>query len=111
MRRIIWITISLVLLTLTAAVLAKTIGQKSTSSEDPTTVVASEQWEYLIVAGGTTNLSPSTSSSMRKESNSGFNYEAFPLESNMDKLGAKGWELVSVSGSPSNPLYYFKRKK
>jgi len=29
----------------------------------------------------------------------------------MDKLGAKGWELVTVTGSPADPIYYFKRRK
>jgi hypothetical protein len=76
--------------------------------EDPS---GREQWEYLIVQGGTTNLSPSGNSSMRKEPNSPFAREAFPLEQNMDKLGAKGWELVSVTGNSNDPVYYFKRRK
>ena len=33
------------------------------------------------------------------------------VEQQMDKLGAKGWELVSVSGQPPGPVYYFKRRK
>ena len=72
---------------------------------------ARDQWEYLIVSGGTTNFSPSGSSSMRKENTGSFTREAFPLEQNMDKLGAKGWELVSVTGTPADPVYYFKRRK
>lgn len=67
-------------------------------------------WEYLIVQGGTTNLSPSDNRTMRKEPE-GFSREAFPLEKNMDKLGAKGWELVAVAGSPGDPIFYFKRRK
>jgi hypothetical protein len=110
MRRMISISALIVLLIFAAAVLNKTMGQ-ATNNEDPSTRVAGEQWEYLIVAGGTTNLSASTSSSMRKEPNSPFSREGFPLETNMDKLGAKGWELVSVSGNPNDPTYFFKRKK
>jgi hypothetical protein len=48
---------------------------------------------------------------MRKQPDSTFGREAFPLERNMDKLGAKGWELVSVYGQPNDPVYYFKRLK
>jgi hypothetical protein len=33
------------------------------------------------------------------------------LERNFDKLGAKGWELVAVSGMPNDPIFYFKRPK
>jgi hypothetical protein len=68
-------------------------------------------WEYLVVAGGHTNLEPTGSSSLRKAGSSGFEREAFPLESNMDKLGRAGWELVSVGGAPGEPVYYFKRPK
>jgi hypothetical protein len=69
-----------------------------------------EQWEYLVVAGGTVNLNPSDSATMRKAPGA-FNRENFPLEQNMDKLGVKGWELVTVTGSPADPVYYFKRRK
>jgi hypothetical protein len=110
MRRILFVSALMIILVFSAAVLAKTLSQKSTTPEDPTTVVAAEQWEYLIVIGGTVNLSPSESSTMRKDRNEAFR-EFFPLETNMDKLGAKGWELVSVSGDPRNPTYYFKRHK
>lgn len=73
---------------------------------------AGDQWEYLVVAGGnTTNLSASTSSSMRKEPKVQAFRENFVLAQNMDKLGAQGWELVSIAGSPVDPVYYFKRKK
>jgi hypothetical protein len=72
------------------------------------------QWEYLIVSGGAANLSTSGNEnypSMRKQSDGSFNHEYFPLERNFDKLGAKGWELVSVHGSPNDPVYFFKRLK
>lgn len=67
-------------------------------------------WEYLIVQGGTVNLSGSDGGTMRKEPGA-FSREAFPLERNLDKLGAKGWELVTVAGSPADPIFYLKRKK
>ena len=69
-----------------------------------------EEWEYLVVQGGTTNLSPSDSGTMRK-ADGAFSREAFPLEKNLDKLGSKGWELVTVYGSAADPVYYFKRRK
>jgi len=71
---------------------------------------AGEKWEYLIVSGGNTNLSPSGSSSMRKAEGA-FAREAFPLEQNLDKLGARGWELVAVSTGTPEPSFYFKRRK
>lgn len=110
MRRILSVTALMILLIFTAAVVAGTFNQKNKSAGEDNETFSGEQWEYLIVAGGTTNLSSSTSSTMRKETNGAFR-EYFPLESNMDKLGAKGWELVSIHGSPSDPVYYFKRKK
>jgi len=48
---------------------------------------------------------------MRKEGTGAFAREAFVLEQQADKLGAKGWELVSVSGRENDPVYYFKRRK
>jgi hypothetical protein len=69
------------------------------------------QWEYLVVAGGQTNFAPATNSSLRKESSGSFSREQYPLEKNLDKLGAKGWELISVTGNASDPVYYFKRHK
>ena len=74
--------------------------------------VAVEQWEYLAVAGpSTTNFSPTSSPRMRKEPNSSFGREAFVLEQHLDKLGANGWELVTIAGPPTDPAYYFKRRK
>lgn len=110
MRRMLSISALIVLLIFATAFITHTFGQTA-NPEDTGRSATGEQWEYLIVGGGTTNLSASTSSSMRKEPNSSFHREAFPLESNMDKLGAKGWELVSVSGNPADPTYFFKRRK
>ena len=72
------------------------------------------QWEYLVVAGGSVNLSTAGNenySSMRKQTDGSFSREYFPLERNLDKLGAKGWQLVSVHGTPNDPVYFFKRPK
>jgi hypothetical protein len=116
--------IGAILMALIVAVAANTFGQKADDShtvkandtevakvnaEDET--VAREQWEYLVVAGGNTNLSPSGSSSMRKEPKQQAFRENFVLAQNMDKLGAQGWELTSVAGSANDPVYYFKRRK
>ena len=67
-------------------------------------------WEYLVVQGGTVNLSGGDGGSMRKEPGA-FSRESFPLERNLDKLGTKGWELVTVTGSPADPIFYLKRRK
>jgi hypothetical protein len=70
-----------------------------------------DKWEYLAVAGpSNTNFTPTGNPRMRKE-DSGFGREAFVLEQHLDKLGAKGWELISVAGTPTDPAYYFKRRK
>lgn len=85
---------------------ARTTGQADTGSS-----AAIEKWEYLIVsAPSRTNFSPSGNSYMRKETGN-FGVEAFVLEQQLDKLGANGWELVSISGPPTDPIYYFKRPK
>jgi hypothetical protein len=75
---------------------------------------ADSQWEYLIVAGGNVNLSTAGNEqygSMRKQPDGSFAKEAFALERNLDKLGAKGWELITVSGTPTDPVYYLKRPR
>ena len=79
------------------------------NADDKTSV---EQWEYLAVAGpSTANFSPTSTPRMRKEPNVPFGREAFVLEQHLDKLGANGWELVAVAGPPTDPAYYFKRRK
>ncbi|MFN2498220.1 MAG: hypothetical protein ABR557_03950 [Pyrinomonadaceae bacterium] len=80
--------------------------------ENPRDKAAVEQWEYLAVAGpSTSNLTPTGNPRMRKEPSVPFAREAFVLEQHLDKLGANGWELVSVAGPPTDPAYYFKRRK
>lgn len=87
----------------------KTSGQEEKSDGDGAGV---EQWEYLAVAGpSTTNLTPTGNPRMRKEPNVPFGREAFVLEQHLDKLGANGWELIAVAGPPTDPAYYFKRRK
>jgi len=74
---------------------------------------AETQWEYLVVSGGSANLSTAGNEnypSMRKQPDGSFR-EYFPLERNFDKLGAKGWELVSVYGPANDPVYFLKRVK
>ena len=94
------------LLSVISVAVVKTSGQ-----EDRDRVVV-EQWEYLAVAGpSTTNLTATGNPRMRKEPNVPFAREAFVLEQHLDKLGANGWELVSVAGPPTDPAYYFKRRK
>ena len=92
-----------------AFAIAKTRGQEGArESEKP----AVEQWEYLAVAGpSATNLTPTGNPRMRKEPSVPFGREAFVLEQHLDKLGANGWELISVAGPPTDPAYYFKRRK
>ena len=92
-----------------AIVVVKTMGQEDVSRSDGNIV---EQWEYLAVAGpSTSNLTATGNPRMRKEPNAAFGREAFILEQHLDKLGANGWELVSVAGPPTDPAYYFKRRK
>jgi len=84
----------------------------STSGQDEAKESAQPQWEYLVVANPSrTNLTPTGNPRMRKEPGAAFGFEGFVLEQHLDKLGANGWELVAVSGAPTDPVYYFKRKK
>jgi hypothetical protein len=97
------------LLVLGSIAVVKTTGQEADNkSEKP----AIEQWEYLAVAGpSTSNFTPTGNPRMRKEPTVPFGREAFVLEQHLDKLGANGWELVAVAGPPTDPAYYFKRRK
>jgi hypothetical protein len=85
----------------------KTTGQEEAS---PRQRVAHDEWEYLAVAGPNP-ASVSVDPHKRKEPNVPFGREAFALEQHLDQLGAKGWELVAVAGPPTDPAYYFKRRK
>lgn len=104
------ILMSMAALALASIVVAEAytfFSKPATASDDQS---SSGGWEYLVVQGGTVNLSGSDGGSMRKEPGP-FSREAYPLERNMDKLGAKGWELVTVTGSPADPVFFFKRRK
>ena len=107
MKRTTLISTAALLIASVVVVEAHTVfSRRATANNDQT----SGEWEYLVVSGGTVNLSPSDGGRMRKEPDA-FSREAFPLEKNMDKLGAKGWELVTVTGSPADPVFYFKRRR
>lgn len=108
-RKSTWIGVAFLVVAVFGIVAIRTAGQDgSDAGEHP----AIEQWEYLAVAGpSTTNLSATGNPRMRKEPGSSFGREAFVLEQHLDGLGAKGWELVAIAGPPTDPAYYFKRRK
>ena len=104
LKRVSYVAVVFCLVVICVAVV-KTTGQEENSSGD-----GAEQWEYLALAGpSTTNFTATTTK--RKEPNSSFGREAFVLEQHLDKLGANGWELIAVAGPPTDPAYYFKRRK
>jgi hypothetical protein len=106
--RVSQVSVVLVFATAVLIVLNNTKGQESNARSS----AANDEWEYLAVAGpSSTNFTPTNNPKMRKEPNAGFAREAFVLEQHLDKLGANGWELVSVAGPPTDPAYYFKRRK
>jgi len=97
----------LVALVLISMSMVRTIAQEEVSSKSP-----AEKWEYLAVAGpSTANLTATGYPQMRKEPSAPFGREAFVLEQHLDKLGANGWELIAVAGPPTDPAYYFKRRR
>jgi hypothetical protein len=101
--------VSLLLVVAAFVAVVNTTGQEGSNAGDKS---AAGQWEYLVVASpSSTNFSPTGNPRMRKDATGTFGREAFVLEQHMDKLGASGWELVSVAGTPSDPHYYFKRRK
>jgi len=94
------------------SLVAISVAVVQTRGQEPGSNNRADQWEYLVVAGpSTTNFSPTSSPRMRKEPNAPFGREAFVLEQHMDKLGANGWELVTVAGPPTDPAFYFRRRK
>lgn len=109
MKRTLLISAAVLLLIVTAAMAA----QRSRGGRSGDESSAGEQWEYIVVAGGEANLSTSGNEqypNFRKVQDGAFK-EFFPLERNLDKLGAKGWELVAVVTTPREPVYYLKRRK
>jgi len=101
------------LLTVVAlSLIAISLAVVKTSGQEPDSRDRADQWEYLVVAGPTTtNFSGTGSGRVRKESDSGFAREAYVLEQHMDRFGKNGWELVTVAGPPTDPAFYFKRRK
>lgn len=109
MQRLILLMLMLGLV-LTLGLVVRSTAQRAGGSDKNSAVA--EQWEYLVVAGGNVNLSSSgIDSRMRKQPDDSFQREAYGLERNLDKLGAKGWTLVAVHGVPNDPIFYFKRPK
>ena len=101
------LVIAAVFLFVVVGAFMRTTVQEVTSPRERST---REEWEYLAVAGPNP-INLSVDPHMRKEPNVAFGREAFALEQHLDKLGANGWELVSVAGPPTDPAYYFKRRK
>jgi hypothetical protein len=99
------ILVAVLLVTVTSVAVVKTAGKDETSTAE------NDRWEYLALAGPATTNFPTGNSRMRKEPTVPFAREAFVLEQHLDKLGAEGWELVAVAGPPTDPAYYFKRRK
>lgn len=100
------IVLSLLLVACALVAVVKTTGQEEAPAKVP-----GAQWEYLVVASpSNANLTATGNPRMRKEPGP-WGREGFVLEQHMDKLGANGWELVSVAGTPGDPHYYFKRPK
>lgn len=79
------------------------------AAQDREAASSGSGWEYLIVAGGNVAF-PSTGSPGRRKQDE-FSREATTVERNLDRLGAEGWELVSVGGPPNDPIFYLKRAK
>lgn len=106
MKRTFLISISVVCVTLLIASTGKSLR---TEAEVQSTGI---EWEYMIVAGGSANLSGNDQyPRMRKAPDGSFTRELYPLSRNLDKLGAQGWELVAVQGSAADPVFYLKRPR
>lgn len=102
-----WLLTTVFVLGLSLAIGFTVSGQSS--HNDPEKAVT-DKWEYLIVAGGNVNLS-GVGSEMSKRKADGSFREASVVQRNLDKLGQQGWELVTVHGLPTEPIYYLKRPK
>jgi hypothetical protein len=114
MKRWMLIALAAILFAGLVVITASAISQRRTRTGDGAEadeLVSNDRWEYLVVSGPNNNLNASGNPSLRKETSGAFGRESFVLEQSLDKLGARGWELVTVSGDPREPTYTFKRKK
>lgn len=114
MKRIILIASIVILFTAVIGVAASALAQRRGEEvHDPAeeSVTTGDRWEYLVVHGAHNNLTPTNNPNLRKDQTGAFRSESFVIEQSLDKLGARGWELVSVMGSPTDPVYYLKRRK
>jgi len=110
MKRRQLILVAVLLLAATAAVFSG-IGIRRVSGQDGSASPA-DQWEYLVIGGASNvNFTPTDNPSGRKESGA-FAREDSVLEGHMDKLGKKGWELVTVTESQRlGATFIFKRRR
>lgn len=114
MKRVILVASILILFAAAIGVAANAVSQRRDAEDNrpaEESAVSGERWEYLVVNGAHNNLTPTNNPSLRKDQTGAFRSEAFVLEQSLDKLGARGWELVSVTGSPTDPIYYLKRRR
>jgi hypothetical protein len=104
---------SILLASACAALLIATFAfatQRSSRTTEPDKNNGKVEWEYLVIIGGRQNLSSSGNNKMAKLALDSSFREHFPLEMNLDKLGAEGWELVTVAMTRDEPIYYLKRR-
>lgn len=102
-----WLLMTFVVLAASLAIGFTVTGQSSANDQEK---ADTGKWEYLIVAGGNVNLT-GVGSEMSKRKADGSFREASVVQRNLDKLGQQGWELVTVHGLPTEPIYYLKRPK
>lgn len=101
---------SILLVSATAALLIATFAfaaQRSSNDKDANKA----EWEYLVIVGGRQSVTSTSNTKMSKLGLDTSFREYFPLEMNLDKLGAEGWELVTVVMTRDEPIYYLKRVK
>ena len=93
-----------VLFTLVAVVVcsALCIGRDSLTAQVKAVPVATTEWEYKLMDDrAVLELGP-------KEGQLAFGHR---LEAGLNKLGAEGWELITVSKPGQDLIYFFKRPK
>ena len=104
---------SILLASALAALLIATLAfanQRSSRDKESDKNNSKADWEYLVIGGGRQNLTSSGNNKMAKLALDTSFREHFPLEANLDKLGAEGWELVTVTIARDEPIYYLKRR-